>query len=34
MKCLDQTGMLYMTGTLGTFEGGNMCNMQRVNRNL
>jgi hypothetical protein len=27
-------GMLYMTGELGTFKDGNMCNMQRVNRNL
>jgi hypothetical protein len=26
--------MLHMTGELGTFEDGSMCNMQRVNRNL
>jgi hypothetical protein len=34
MTCLVHRGMLYMTGELGTFKDGNMCNMQRVNRNL
>jgi hypothetical protein len=34
MICLVHTGMLYMTGTQGTFTDGNMYNMQRVNWNL
>lgn len=31
MICLVHTVILYMIGTLGTVEDGNICNVQRVN---
>jgi hypothetical protein len=34
LNCFVRTGMLCLTGALGTFKDGNMCNMPRVNRKL
>jgi hypothetical protein len=34
LTCFVHTRMLYLTCSLGTFEDGNMCNLQRVNQDF